>query len=223
MTSEQVKQELAAGLAANPDAPVHWLPDAWSTWVPIETVPTELRGSITKKQLYARAKDVAEGGTDEMVAGFAIAVQAWGAGIAGKGGDGRGPWRAAGALGLPDRSPGSPLLPQRIAAIRRAVALSRFDVSGAWRTLHRGSGHLPRWDESFFTKLMHMAGYQQGQLPWPLILDDVVRGRLKDVGHQVGSGLRAYTTYIKQAHQWAVDWGVTPARVEYALFHRPKH
>lgn len=223
MASEEVKVELAAGLKANPDKPVFWLPDVWADWVPVEAVPEELRGSITKEQLYLLGDKLTVGGSDRDVAGFIIAVQAWGAGIAGKGGDGRGPWRAAGALGLPDRSPDAPLATHRIAAARRAIDLSRCDSPAAWRFLYRGTGHLPRWGESFFTKFMHVAGYGHGDQPWPLILDEVVRGRLKDVGLSLGRGKAAYKTYLKVAHQWAADWGVPPARVEYALFHRPKH
>jgi Putative 8-oxoguanine DNA glycosylase OGG-like protein len=193
--------------------------------VPVETVPADLMrsGRITKQRLYEIADDVADGSPDEVMAGFLIAVQAWGSGIKGLGGDGRGPWRAACGLGLPSRSPSSPLPEQRIQAIRRAVALSRSDVTKAWSTLYYGAGHIPKWGESFFTKLMHAAGYQRSARPWPLILDQRVRERLDDVKHPVGGGLSGYLAYLEKAHGWADDWGVTPARVEYALFHRPTH
>ena len=39
----------------------------------------------------------------------------------------------------------------------------------------------------------------------------------------VGGGVSGYLAYLKKAHDWAKDWGITPAHVEYALFHRPKH
>jgi hypothetical protein len=82
---------------------------------------------------------------------------------------------------------------------------------------------MPEWGESFFTKLMHMAGYECGGAPRPLILDAQVRARLVDVGYRVGGGLRGYMTFLEHASAWAADWKVTPAQVEYALFHRPKH
>lgn len=225
LTSDQVKYELRAGLAADPDPGVSWRPVDWETWVPIETVPKDLVTSelITKRRLYKIAADVADGAPDELVAGFLIAVQAWGSGIKGQGGDGRGPWRAACGLGLPSRSPDSPLHQERIQAIRSAVALSGSDVRKAWETLYYGSGHIPEWGEAFFTKLMHFAGYEVSDQPWPLILDKRVRDRLDDVEHSVGGGISGYLAFLKTAHEWAVDWDVSPARVEYALFHRPKH
>lgn len=226
MTSEQVRNELRAGIAANPDAGVSWRPADWQDWVPVlKTVPADLIESerITKKRLYEIADDVANEASDELVAGFLIAVQAWGSGIKGLGGDGRGPWRAACGLGLPSRSPDSPLAEKRIQAIRDAVLLSRSDVKKAWRTLYYGEGHISKWGEPFFTKVMHAAGYEHSTKPWPLILDKRVRDRLDDVGHPVGSGISGYLAYLDKAHGWAKDWGITPAHVEYALFHRSKH
>jgi hypothetical protein len=200
-------------------------PVDWEEWVPVQTLPDELvsSGRITKQRLYEIADDVADGAPDELVGGLLIAVQAWGSGIKGQGGDGRGPWRAACGLGLPSRSPNSPLHQQRIQAIRSAVSLSRSDVQKAWNTLYYGDGHIPEWGEAFFTKLMHFAGYERSDKPWPLILDKRVRDRLRDVKHAVGGGNSGYLTYLKKAHEWAGDWGVTPAAVEYALFHRPNH
>ena len=225
MTSEQVRDELRAGIAADPDPGESWRPDDWRPWVPVETVPGDLIKSekITKQRLYEIANDVADGAPDEVVAGFLIAVQAWGSGIKGLGGDGRGPWRTACGLGLPSRSPDSPMPEERIQAIRNAVELSRSDVRKAWGTLYYGAGHIPKWGESFFTKLMHAAGYEHSTKPWPLILDKRVRERLADVEHSVGGGVSGYLAYLKKAHDWAKDWGITPAHVEYALFHRSTH
>jgi hypothetical protein len=224
MTSDQVKHALRAGLGADPDPEVAWRPVDWKPWIPVELVPKDIVTSelITKHRLYEIADDVARGGPDDLVAGLLIAVQAWGSGIKGRGGDGRGPWRAACGLGLLNRSPSSPLQPHRIQAIRNAVTLSRSDVEKAWSALYFGAGHIPKWGEPFYTKLMHVAGYRQSTEPWPLILDKRVRDRLVDVEHPVGGGLSGYLAYLNKAREWADDWGVTPAHVEYALFHRPK-
>jgi hypothetical protein len=60
MTSEQVRHELTAGLAADPDGGVSWRPEDWEQWVPVETVPTDLIESarITKQRLYEIADDI---------------------------------------------------------------------------------------------------------------------------------------------------------------------
>ena len=219
MNSE--RDALSEALAADPDEGVHWRPDDWRKWVPVDCVASDLVQSalIRKKDLYELAATVRDGDDDAAVAGLVIAVQAWGSGIAGQGGDGRGPSRAASGLGLGRRSPNDRLVPARLEAVRQAVALSGKDVAAAWRSLKRGPGHLPGWDEPFFTKLMHAAGYGQSGRPWPLIFDGRVRSALSSIGRTPhGYGLADYMTYIQLADQWADQWGVSPAQVEYALF-----
>lgn len=177
MSSE--REVLSVALTGDPDGAVRWKPDAWRRWVPVDCVPPYLvAGCLIRKQdLYQLASQVVEGGDDQAVAALIIAVQAWGSGVAGQGGDGRGPSRASAALGLPRLSPDEMLSPARLDAVRHAVALSRTDVAAAWRTLKRGPGHLPRWDEPFFTKLMHAAGYGHSPRPWPLVRLFAIRGR----------------------------------------------
>lgn len=212
---------LSAALTGNPDAGIRWRPDAWRNWVPVDYVPTDLvRARLIRKQnLYELAGVVEQGGDGLSVAALIIAVQAWGSGVAGQGGDGRGPSRAASALGLPKFSPSAPLVPARLDAVRHAVALSGTDIAAAWRTLKRGDGHLPGWDEPFFTKLMHAAGYGRSDRPWPLIFDGRVRRALQAVGHPPrGHGLADYLAYLELADQWADEWGFSPAQIEFALF-----
>ncbi|NMM24193.1 MAG: hypothetical protein HHJ11_11960 [Phycicoccus sp.] len=219
MTRE--RDELARFLGEPADGGIPWLPGAWRKWVPVDCVPTPLvqTAVVRKQDLYELAAVVADGGDDRAVAGLVIAVQAWGSGIAGQGGDGRGPSRAASGLGLGKRSPNDRLVPARLEAVRQAVALSATDVAAAWRSLKRGPGHLPGWDEPFFTKLMHAAGYRQSGRPWPLIFDGRVRSALSSIGRTPhGYGLADYMTYIQLADQWSDEWGVSPAQVEYALF-----
>jgi hypothetical protein len=219
MTRE--REELAKFRSADPDRGIDWQPRAWRRWVPVECVATHLvqAAHIRKQDLYDLAAVVADGGDDTEVAGLVIAVQAWGSGLGGKVGDNRGPSRAASALGLAKLSPGDPLVPARLDAIRRAVALSSTDVAAAWRSLKRGPGHLPGWGESFFTKLMHAAGYRRSSQPWPLIFDGNVRSALTAFGHPPhGYGLADYMAYIELAGQWADQWNVKPAQVEFALF-----
>jgi hypothetical protein len=189
--------------------------------VPVDYVSVDLvRASLIRKQdLYELAAVVGQGGDDPSVAALVIAVQAWGAGVAGRGGDGRGPSRAASALGLPKYSPDAPLPPARLDAVRHAVSLSGTDVAGAWRTLKRGNGHLPGWGESFFTKLMHVAGYGLSSRPWPLIFDDRVRRALRAIGHPPrGYGLADYLAYLELVDRWSDQWRVSPAQIEFALF-----
>lgn len=209
---------LSEALASDPDGGVRWRPDAWRRWVPVDYVSADLVALrlIRKQDLYQLASQVVDGGDDQAVAALVITVQAWGSGVAGQGGDGRGPSRASAALGLPRLSPDAPLDPVRLDAVRNAVALSRTDVAEAWRTLKRGPGHLPRWDEPFFTKLMHAAGYGHSPRPWPLILDGRVRRALRAVGHPPRGHGRA--DYLQLADQWAGQWDTTPAQVELALF-----
>ena len=219
MNSE--RDALSEGLAADPDAGVRWRPDDWRKWVPVGCVPSDLLQSslIGKQDLYELAASVRDGGDDAAVAGLVIAVQAWGSGVAGQGGDGRGPSRAASGLGLGRRSSNNRLVPARLEAVRQAVALSNKDVAAAWRSLKRGPGHLPGWDEPFFTKLMHAAGYGQSGRPWPLIFDGRVRSALSSIGRTPhGHGLADYEAYIQLADQWADQWGVSPAQVEFVLF-----
>jgi len=219
MASE--REALSVGLTANADAGIRWRPDAWRRWVPVDCVPPPLvQGAlIRKKDLYELASAVHDVGDDQSVAALVITVQAWGSGVAGQGGDARGPSREASALGLPKYSPNAPLAPARLDAVRRAVALSGTDVASAWRTLKRGSGHLPGWDEPFFTKLMHAAGYGRSPRPRPLIFDGRVRRTLTAIGHTPrGHGLAAYLAYLELVDRWANEWGVSPAQVEFALF-----
>jgi hypothetical protein len=217
----QERDELARFLDEPVDSGIPWRPDAWQRWVPIECVPAPLvrAARITKKDLYDLAAVVAEGGDDRAVAGLVIAVQAWGSGVAGQGGDGRGPSRAASALGLAKRSPNDRPVPARLEAVRRAVELSGTDVAAAWRSLKRGPGHLPGWGEPFFTKLMHAAGYNRSSRPRPLIFDGRVRNALTAIGHSPqGHGLADYKAYNELADQWAHEWDVSPSHVEFALF-----
>lgn len=215
------REALSAGLEAQADAGVPWRPDRWRMWVPIDCLRADLvePPRIRKQDLYDLAAAVADSGDDAAVAALVIAVQAWGSGIPGQGGDGRGPSRAASALGLAKRSPNGTLVPDRLEAVRKAVRLSASDVSEAWRSLRRGSGHMPGWGEPFFTKLMHAAGYGRSSRPWPLIFDGKVRSALKAVGHAPrGYGLADYLAYIELADRWADQWSVSPAQVEFALF-----
>ncbi len=212
---------LSLALSGDPDGGVRWKPDAWRRWIQVDCVPPDLVAQclIRKRDLYKLASQVADEGDDQAVAALVIAVQAWGSGVAGQGGDGRGPSRASAALGLPRLSPDATLDPVRLDAVRHAVALSRTDVADAWKTLKRGPGHLPRWDEPFFTKLMHAAGYGHSPRPWPLILDGRVRGALRAIGHPPhGHGRADYLAYLQLADQWAEGWDTTPAQVELALF-----
>lgn len=215
------RDALSVALTANADDGIRWRPDAWRRWAPVDCVPAKFvqAALIRKRDLYELAAAVYDGGDDKSVAALVITVQAWGSGVAGQGGDGRGPSRAAAALGLPKYSPNAPLLPARLDAVRSAVALSRTDVASAWRTLKRGSGHLPGWDEPFFTKLMHAAGYGQSNRPWPLIFDGRVRHTLRTIGHAPrGHGLADYQAYLELTDRWANEWEVSPAQVEFALF-----
>jgi 8-oxoguanine DNA glycosylase-like protein len=189
--------------------------------VPISAVPPSLIGGrrIKRQDLRGLADAVVKDVGDQHLIALIITVQAWGSGIAGQGGDGRGPWRAAGALGLPDRRPDSQPGAGRLAAARTAVHLSRRDVAGAWRHLKRGPGHLPRWDEAFYTKLMAAAGYEHSPQPWPLILDGRVRAALKALKEPVkGYGRGDYLAYLEWAQCWADRWQVSPEQVEFALF-----
>ncbi len=158
-------------------------------------------------------------GAAEDLTAFLICATAWGSGVAGQGGDGRGPWRASAALGLPRRTPDARPDPDRLEALRTAVTLSRTEPLVAWQRLKSGPGHLRGFGESFFTKITHFAGYGHGPRPWPLILDLRLRAALSALQHPVlGWGRRHYADYLQTAHQWADCWSVEPQQVEYALF-----
>lgn len=212
--------ELSPWLYADADEGVAWACDVWKLWVPLDAIPSPIvdEGLIRKTQLRKLADEVDGGADDATVVALLIATQAWGSGIAGQGGDRRGPWRAAGALGLPDYSPGASPDPRRIEAVRQAVRLSRVDTLLAWRALKRGPRKLARWDEPFFTKLMAVAGYELSPQPWPLILDNRVRLALRALQTRLaGYGQKDYLRFLSIAHGWAADWNVSPEQIEWAL------
>lgn len=214
-------EELSPWLSGDTDEGIAWSCDDWKIWVPLDAIPSPIvnEGLIRKTQLRKLADEVDSGGDDAAVVALLIATQAWGSGMAGHGGDGRGPWRAAGALGLPDYSPEAPPDPRRIEAVREAVRLSRIDPLQAWRALKRGPRKLARWDESIFTKLMAVAGYERSPQPWPLVLDNRVRLALRVLQTRLaGYGQKDYMRYLAIAHGWAAKWNVSPEQIEWALF-----
>lgn len=87
-----------------------------------------------------------------------------------------------------------------------------------YRWLHKGSGHLPKLGESFFTKLLYAAGYGYGAGVWPLMLDSRVRAALRTLGFPINFTPQAYGQYLQYTHEWAAEWSVSPEQVEFALF-----
>lgn len=222
---------LSRWLKLDPDADgIEWLPGQWGSRVPIEWLTSRLsepcsggRWRIYRRDLFRLAADAVAGEHDESATvALLLGVVVWGAGRS----DGRGPWKAAQALGMAESGePGE----QAIARIRHAVAVTREE--GGWAGYAalsaRGCAKLQQMGESYFTKLIYAAGYgcDAAPLPWPLILDDNVRKALVRRGGILGDGHWtlhyspiAYRQYLCIADTWAQLWDVPADHVEYALF-----
>jgi hypothetical protein len=81
-------------------------------------------------------------------------------------------------------------------------------------------GRLPGWAESYFTKLLYGGGYGHGTGRWPLICDRRVRSAMAsdDIARPLARTGRGYEQWLRQAHEWAEAWSVSPEQVEFAVF-----
>jgi len=224
-------ERLSRWLDLDPDADgVEWLPEKWGRWVPVDGLTSRLRGPAPdgRWRLYRRdllqlgAQVVASDQDESAAVALLLAVVVWGAGQS----DGRGPWKAAQALGLGEsREPGR----QAIDRIRLAVAVALKE--GGWVAYAalspQGPAKLQQMGESYFTKLIYAAGFgcDAAPRPWPLILDDNVRkalvrpgGILSHTAWTLHYSPVGYRHYLRIAATWAQIWDLPADHIEYALF-----
>ena len=232
---DAIRRKLERWLAQDPDPAIPWRPSIWAQWLPIDDwLPTRLiaEATVRREDLRELGNRVALEDDPEVAAGFITATCAWGSGVGQRIngrmlGDPRGPWRAAHALGMVGdpgtarRQPTAEPLTDRVRRIRECVLTVRRDgPSAAYTAMLTRSGRLPGWAESYFTKLLYAGGYGHGSEPWPLVCDRRVRSAMAsdDIQRPLGRHRRGYEQWIRQAHEWASKWSVSPEQVEFAVF-----